>query len=766
MMMRIKSTGCSRGMAALLAASALFPGTSLYARPKAEATITRTEFGIPHIQAKDYRGLGFGIAYAEAQDNICLMAESYLSITGERSKYFGADAQAWIGIASATNLDNDIYYAVMNDDAALRRALRESSPDYRALIDGWVAGYNRFLSDNKDKLPADCAGQPWVRPITRDDAVRSLGSFSMLSGSATSASKITTAAPPSGGAATVAALPANQSLDLPGGARLGSNAWAFGGDASSNGRGILVGNPHFPWFGPNRFYEMHLTIPGKLDVAGAGIINQPFVGVGFNKDVAWSHTVDTAAHMVLSKLTLDPSDPTVYIVDGKKVPMERRELRIENKDGVPIERTIYTTRYGPIIAVPGTPYAWTRETAYAVIDVNRGNIRGGDGWLAMGRARNVRELRAALAKHLHVPFLNTLAADRHGDALYADISATANVSATRFAECGSTSDQTAGFLQRLYIIDGSRSACGLETAKDTPEPGLLPASQMSTIYRRDFVQNSNDSYRWTNPAAGTAELGPMMGIDLKGHPDYRTRMALQEIAAFLKSSKFDIDSAPATMLNNKNFLAPLVLPKVLELCKRPAAPRPACDALAKWDGATELDSRGAALFAIFWAKTESRPDLWEKPFDPADIIGTPGDLGVDGKKGDALLADLAFAAGVMSQLGLAPDATVGEAQFVQRGDERIPISGGPSGVLNYTAAMPTAGGFNVLFGGSYIQSVTFDEKGPVAKAILTYSQSVDPASPHYADQTREYSKMKMHSYPFSAAEVAQRAIKPAITIKE
>ena len=56
-------------------------------------------------------------------------------------------------------------------------------------------------------------------------------------------------------------------LDSP----LGSNAWAFGKDVTANGSGMLLGNPHFPWSGPNRFYEMHLTIPGQMDVMGGGI---------------------------------------------------------------------------------------------------------------------------------------------------------------------------------------------------------------------------------------------------------------------------------------------------------------------------------------------------------------------------------------------------------------------------------------------------------------------------------------------------------------
>ena len=95
-------------------------------------------------------------------------------------------------------------------------------------------------------------------------------------------------------------------LDSP----LGSNAWAFGKDVTANGSGMLLGNPHFPWSGPNRFYEMHLTIPGQMDMMGVGIGTYPMVSIGFNKDVAWSHTVSTGKRFTFYEVTLAEGDPT------------------------------------------------------------------------------------------------------------------------------------------------------------------------------------------------------------------------------------------------------------------------------------------------------------------------------------------------------------------------------------------------------------------------------------------------------------------------
>ncbi|WP_206297376.1 penicillin acylase family protein, partial [Pseudomonas viridiflava] len=51
------------------------------------AQVRRTTFGVPHIVAADERGLGYGIGYAYAQDNLCLLANEIVTVNGERSRY-------------------------------------------------------------------------------------------------------------------------------------------------------------------------------------------------------------------------------------------------------------------------------------------------------------------------------------------------------------------------------------------------------------------------------------------------------------------------------------------------------------------------------------------------------------------------------------------------------------------------------------------------------------------------------------------------------
>ena len=53
--------------------------------------IQRTRFGVPHVEAPDEKGLGYGLGYAFAQDNLCTLAEQIVTVNGERSLYFGRD---------------------------------------------------------------------------------------------------------------------------------------------------------------------------------------------------------------------------------------------------------------------------------------------------------------------------------------------------------------------------------------------------------------------------------------------------------------------------------------------------------------------------------------------------------------------------------------------------------------------------------------------------------------------------------------------------
>jgi acyl-homoserine-lactone acylase len=59
-------------------------------------------------------------------------------------------------------------------------------------------------------------------------------------------------------------------------------------------------------------------------------------------------------------------------------------------------------------------------------------------------------------------------------------------------------------------------------------------------------------------------------------------------------------------------------------------------------------------------------------------------------------------------------------------------------------------------------AVEFTDHGPVSQGVLSYSQSTNPASSHYADQTRLYAKKGWDDLRFSPAAVKAGAVSQVV----
>jgi acyl-homoserine-lactone acylase len=739
-------------LAALLAACASPPGGAPI------ATVTRTTHGVAHIEAPDLETLAYGVAYAHAQDNVCQTAAHLVTLRGERSRHFGPKAVGAFGLRALPNEVIDLYVAARMDDAALAAAWAKASPDAQALARGYVAGYNRFLQDRGATLPAACAGQPWVQPMTLAEYRRMNELLVTQAGIAALADGVVGAQPPAPKAAAApvatladaaAAMREAGLLDPP----FGSNAWAFGRETTVDGRGLLLGNPHFPWTGVNRFWQLHLTVPGQLDVMGASIGHTPLVQIGFNRDIAWSHTVSTGKRFTLHELKLVPGDPTSYLVDGQPVKMTSRSVG---------GRTLWSTRWGPLVVNPRAGLNWTAETAYAIQDANSGNVRALDTWLAINRARDVQGIRAA-QRNLGIPWVNTIASDRQGNAYYADVSVVPDVDAAQLARC-KPSPRAAALLGAagLVVLDGSRSDCDWRRDPASPVPGLTPIERMPVALRGDWLHNSNDSFFHSHPQQRFEGISPLVGDD--GVRRFRTRAGLIEIPELLARGKVGSEAVRTQIFANRNHQAEWVLPDLLAAC--PQAPTPeakdGCAALARFGKVNDLDARGAHLFREFWRTAIAiGPGLWRVPLDKARPVTTPAGLRMDDPAITAKVWDaLSGAVTKVREAGFALDATLGEVQRAVTSAAPIGLHGGDEieGVLNNLGdrAAPGIGkgGIRIDYGTSYIQVVGFDERGPVAHALLTYGQSTDPASPLSADQTRLYARKAWPRLPFLADEVA------------
>src|SRR5436190_10794044 len=95
-----------------------------------DATIKYTQYGVPHITGQNFGDLGFGYGYAFAKDNLCTMADQYVTVRAQRSKYFGSD-ESYIQRGNGTtvkNLDSDFFWQRIINDQVVERLLDRRPP--------------------------------------------------------------------------------------------------------------------------------------------------------------------------------------------------------------------------------------------------------------------------------------------------------------------------------------------------------------------------------------------------------------------------------------------------------------------------------------------------------------------------------------------------------------------------------------------------------------------------------------------------------------
>ncbi len=757
-----------------------------------EAEIRRTTHGVAHVRAAGWGGLGFGQGFACARDHLPTIADQVVKVRGERSRFHGPGPDG-------DHLASDFGYRAL-DLAGRAPALRDAQPPWiRELVAGYVAGYNARLAEARaeDALPGWCAAAEWIRPLSDLDLYTYLGDVALLGSGRNLVGLIGRAEAP-GPDGPVPPSPARGLAAAPG----ASNGWAFGGDATAAGNGVVVANPHFPWYGEARFWECHLTVPGALDVYGASLLGVPGVQIGFNRHVAWAHTFSCGNRFTVYRLDLVEGEPTRYRYDGSirdLVPGTHTVEVAAGDDGVTeVERTLWSSHHGPLLNLP--LLGWGLDAAYSYRDANLGNTRVLEQFLRMDTAGSLDDLRSVFAELDAVPWVNTLAADASGRAWYVDGSATPNLSpeAQERFSARVRDDFVAALMyeNRIALLDGSDPGDEWVEEPGAREPGLVPFPRMPQLERRDFVVNANDSHWLTNPSAPLEGYSVLHGFE-RTPRSLRTRQNLLTAAALAATGTVTPESALAAVLGNRSLSAELLVDGVVERCRsagraqagdRSVDLEAAAGILERWDRRCDLESVGAAL----WRETMASlpPAAWldagllfASPFDPDDPVATPAGLApppADGSPDPVAIA-VAEAVAALGEASVAADAPLGEVQWAARGEVRVPVHGGGEGegVLNVLApigALPPAsleplpagpppvagraertglsgGGYQVNYGTSFLMAVEITPDGPRAVGLLAYGQAGDAISPHHHDGTGAFAAKRLRPLLFTDAEI-------------
>ena len=100
-----------------------------------------------------------------------------------------------------------------------------------------------------------------------------------------------------------------------------------------------------------------------------------------------------------------------------------------------VEEDLYRTPQGYVIDSPSMFMGWLPTSFWAIRDANAEHLRTIDTFLAMGQATSVRDLLRRQDEGGGMPWVNTTAADRNGDALYADHSVVPHVTDDMALRC-------------------------------------------------------------------------------------------------------------------------------------------------------------------------------------------------------------------------------------------------------------------------------------------------------------------------------------------
>lgn len=833
-----------------------------------QATIRYTTNGVPHIKADDLSSAAFGAGYVQAKDNVCLLAEAFVKARGERAKYFGPGA-------GNMNVISDLSLKAQGVLSGAQEDYPKLDWKNRALIDGFTAGYNKYVADTPSSdFPSECRDQPWVKQIEPSDLIahyRIIGQYA--SGLLFSTGAVFVAVPPgvspepvpaadqtvtgqgydaNGITETARAIASNRDYSETG---LASNAWGIGGDMSEQGRGALLANPHFPYTGHRRLYQMQLTVPDYLNVNGAGLMGTAIPLINFNENLAWSHTNSASRRFTLYELTLKTGDNMTYIKDGEERPITTKTVQIEVANGTPtptvLERTFYYSEYGPMLSANaitggglpkwGETNAQGATVAYTYRDANGDTSDLLGTWLKMSLASNLKEFKDVFRHCGSTLWTNTIYADDQGNAFYIDSSSVPNLSpealAVIAAKRGASPEYNALFEAGLTLLDGNTSRDDWVEGKCD---GLIPYKDMPKMTRSDWVQNSNNSHWATNPDNYLTGYSPLYGPE-ESPLNPRTRLAIKMLQNPLEHGLDPTTPAPAgqdgkfsdmdllgVIWNNRAWYAEEFLGELLSRCETiadtpvnvpdeilPVAPDlgggsrtvgDGCAALASWNGTYDLNSIGAHTFRGFIdVYLRSFPNDLQTPFDPENPVYTPTDPSTAqaGTPDDPMLQSLAAGLMVLDAAGIDPAAALGDVQYYQP-TGGVPPGGDPSGVVALSPKIPWHGGdaeidgafnaidvadspyaedtviprentpafrdaagnrfligvstnagegWNVSQGTSWHFGLEFTDNGPEAYGLLSYSQSTDPMSPHFIDQSYRFSEKDYRKLLFTESDI-------------
>lgn len=710
--------------AAALAPLALTPARSQSAD---SLVIRRTEYGVPHITAKTFHGVGVGLGYAQAEDYRERVVMSLLRAKGWMGRTFGKDS-----------MESD--FAAMLVHARVEETYHLLDADTRAMYEGFADGVNRYIKANRATLPA------WAQPVFHghDVAAGDIGTAGVTAARTLVQRYLRRDSTSRSGGDSANRDDANRddvSLDVASrplagsDADVGSNAWALAPTRTKSGRAILLRNPHLAWSAG--YWEAHVTVPGQLDFYGDFRIGSAFSVVGgFNAHLGWATTNNAPDLDEVYELDLDRTQPDAYMFDGIGASVRYDEATVRYRDGdslVTVSRRFPVTPMGPVVHR-------TANKLYIVRAGPAGEYRAGAQFLAMMRARSLAEWKTALATRARATS-NLTYADRAGNILTIWMASVPRLP---------------GRSGRDSLPIPARGSADIWTrliALDSLPQFLNPAG--------GYVHNENDAPHFGNLRAVLDTARFPDNVE-RGELRLRSQHALQLIA---NNRKFSLEEVVRTKHSMRMLLADRVKADLLTLVAdspvaTDSATRRAIAVLKAWDNTVAPTSRGSLLFETWWRRylSQARDTAFAETWSWRRMTTTPRGIGQPTKA----VAAFSWALAETQRKFGALDVAWGDVHRVRRGAVDVPV-GGCSGALGcfrvLTYEEQPDGKRVANSGDGWILAVEFGARVPRAYSVLAYGQSTNPASPNHADQAAMFARGELKTVRFTMADIIKHTVR-------
>src|SRR5580765_6681569 len=268
-------------------------------------TITRDDWGIPHVYGKTDADAVFGLMYAQAEDDFNRIENNFLLSQG-RSAEADGEAEIWRDLRMKLFIEPDDM-----------KAKYEASPDWlKKLMNAWADGLNYYLYTHPQVKPRVIAQfEPWMALTFSEGSIGgdiekvNLNQLAQFYGN-------TTIAEPSHDAGEYVEP-------------TGSNGAAIAPANTANHHSLLLINPHTSFFFRA---EVQMTSDEGLNAYGAVTWGQFFIYQGFNLNVGWTHTTsgvdDTDEYL---ETITQKGDKYVYKYGNEEKPVIAKKIVVPYK---------------------------------------------------------------------------------------------------------------------------------------------------------------------------------------------------------------------------------------------------------------------------------------------------------------------------------------------------------------------------------------------------------------------------------------------------